>query len=81
VEVALGGLEVRVAGHVAHGHGVEDARQERSGGVAQVVESQRWKARGIARGDESSAEGRRIEAVAADAREDVIVDAHEVRAA
>ena len=60
MEVALGRLEICVAEHVAHGHGVEDAGEERTGGVAEVVKAQRREACGISRGDEASAEPRRV---------------------
>src|ERR1044071_5007088 len=43
VEVALGRFEIGVAEHVANGHGIEDPGQERAGGVAEVVEAERWK--------------------------------------
>ena len=81
VEVALGGLEVGVAEHVAHGDWVEDAREERAGGVAEVMEAQRREACSVACGDEAATERRGVGAVAGDGREDVVVGAREVRAA
>ena len=59
VEVALGRLEVGVAEDVAHGHRVEHAGQERAGGVAEVVESQRRKARRVTCRDVATPERRR----------------------
>lgn len=41
VEVALGRLGIRVAQHVAHGHGVEDAREVLAVGQSRQQEQQR----------------------------------------
>ena len=70
-----------MAEHVAHGHRVEDAREERPGGVAEVVEAQWRQAGGVAGGDEAAAERGRVEAVAGHVGEDVVVGSHEVGAA
>jgi len=48
VEVTLGRLEVGVAEDVTHGNRVGHSREERSGGVAEVVESKRRQAGRIA---------------------------------
>lgn len=70
-----------MAEHVAHGHRVEYAGEERAGGVAEVMEAQRREAGGVARGDEAAAERRRVGAVTGDGREHIVVGAREVRAA
>ena len=43
-----------MAEDVAHGHRVEYAREERAGGVAEVVEAQRRQAGGVAGSDEAA---------------------------
>jgi hypothetical protein len=56
VEIALRGLEVSVAEHVADGHRVEYSRQQRSRRVAEVVEAQLRGAGEVADRDVAAAE-------------------------
>ena len=57
VQVSLGRLEVGVTEDVANRDRVEHPREQRAGGVAEVVEAQRRKAGGVARDDVSAADG------------------------
>jgi hypothetical protein len=56
VEVALRGLEVGVADHVADGDRGQHTCEERAGGVAEVMEAQRWEFAHVADGDVAAAE-------------------------
>ena len=73
-------LEIGVAEHVAHGHRVENTREEGARGVAEVVEAERWDAGEGADGDVAAAESRAVDPVAGGVGEDVVVRAGEVRA-
>ena len=71
MEIALRGLQICVFQDVADGDWVEDSREQGAGGVAEVVEAQRWEAGGVASRDVAPAECGVVEPVADDAGEDL----------
>jgi hypothetical protein len=79
VQVALGGRQICVAHDVLDRHRIDDADQQTSRGVSEVVEPKARKTRRIATSDVASPERGGIGPLAGDSREYIVVRPREVR--